>query len=120
MRYYYELNTELDIPKYSILYHGPFEFFDLGTLYLIDGLGLIVVMPEFNRVDKTIKFGPLPPSLANDIYEQPGFREFFLRFAQPATPSGEYPVMNVCKIMWSLRMKPLRKMDWEQKLQALL
>ena len=118
MRYYYE-PTKAE-PKYGVIYHGPSEVFDLGTLYLSDGLGLVVVQLQFDELNKSFKLGPLDPGLANDIYVQPGFREFFLEFAKPVTPGGEYPVVNVRKVMWSLRMKPLRKDIWEQDLQRLL
>ena len=119
MRYYYEPTNDTEI-KYATFYHPPNELFDLGTLYYYDGMGLVIVQLEYDPLNKSYHFGPIPPGLANDIFEQPGFREFFLRFAKPSTPNGEYPVMNVRKVMWSLRMKPLRKRDWEQKLQALL
>ena len=118
MRYFYE-PVEAE-PEFGIIYHCDDELFDLGTLYLSDNIGLIVVQFQIDPVNKTFKFGPIDPGLANDIFKQPGFREFFLRFADKPDGARRYPVMNVRKVMWSLRMKPLRKDSWERELQALL
>ena len=118
MKYHYEPIEEE--PEFGTIYHCDDEIFDLGTLYLSDNIGLIVVQTKFDPVNKCFKFGPLDAGLANDIFRQKGFREFFLQFAAKPDGAGRYPVVNVRKIMWSLRMKPLRKDSWERELQALL
>ena len=115
MKYY-----EPEEPEFGIIYHCDDEIFDLGTLYLSDNIGLIVVQTKFDPVNKCFTLGPIDTRLANDIFHQKGFREFFLKFAAKPDGAGRYPVMNVRKIMWSLGMKALHKESWERELQALL
>ena len=78
------------------------------------GAGLAVVQKRFDQKTKTIQYGPVDWWLANDIYLSEGFAEYFMRHASPADKNGLYPTVSVRKIMWALRMKPLRKEFWEK------
>lgn len=79
----------------------------------MSGKGLSVIQEKFNSELKTKSWRELDPWLANDIYLQPGFLDYFN--ANAGYPvDGLYPTVTVRKIMWSLRMKPLRKEYWEE------
>ena len=54
--------------------------------------------------------------LAGDIYFSPGFLEFFEENAAEPDEIGLYPTVTARKIMWKLRMKPLKKEYWEEEL----
>lgn len=118
MKYYYEPSGE--DPKYGVTYYMDHPLFDLGTLYSHDEFGLLVVQLSYDKLDKSFKWGPLSPTLAHDIFMDSGFDDYFAEHAKPKTVGGEYPVVNVRKLMWALRMKPLHKEPWEQELQRLL
>lgn len=62
-----------------------------GTLYFEHGRGIIVTQKKFDSKRKECSWDAVDSWIANDIYTS-----FELR-----------------KIMWALRMKPLKKEDWE-------
>ena len=50
--------------------------------------------------------------LIDDLYLQPGFKEYFDAMSGSPT-DGLYPTVTIRQIMWALRMKPLPKQRWE-------
>ena len=58
-------------------------------------------------------WGVVDPELANDIYISEGFEEYFRKFSG-REKDGIFPTVQVRKLMWALRMKPLRKEFWEE------
>lgn len=80
-----------------------------GTLYLENGKGLIAVQKYFNSEWKSCYWDHVEYGIANDLYLAPGFFEFFQQNAM----ESDYPIFELRKLMWILRMKPLRKEDWE-------
>lgn len=106
MRYFYT-KSEPEEPKYGkpiSLDHPVYKF---GTLYEIEGRGLIVTQLRF---DSGYAFwGQLDPGLANDIFTNHKFLPFF---SEKATIKP-YPIVQVRSVMWALRMKPLRREEWE-------
>lgn len=60
--------------------------------------------------------GPVEPWLAGDIYFSNGFHGVFDELSAEADPDGLYPTITVRKIMWKLRMKPLRREYWEEEI----
>lgn len=67
-----------------------------------------MVQTAFNDKEKTLYFTRISTSLANDIYNNPHFEEYFLCHAKEPV-DGLYPTVNVRSIMWALRMWPLDK-----------
>ena len=84
------------------VYHG-------GTLYLERGRGIIVTQKKFDTKRKECSWDAVDSWIANDIYTSPNFAEFFISNAT----EKDYPIFELRKIMWALRMKPLKKEDWE-------
>ena len=101
------------ILKKDRVYECEHPLYDSCTLYLFDDKGLAVVQTRFNPEMKTIHYGPIDPWLADDIYAHERFRDIACKYA--AKPKGDiYPTIHVRKLMWELRMKPLKRQYWEK------
>jgi hypothetical protein len=74
---------------------------------------LAVVQEHFNPGTKMTYWGVLDPALANDIYISDGFEDYFEHHADRER-NGLYPTVKVRKLMWALRIRPLRKEFWEE------
>lgn len=117
MRYYYE-KTRGTVPVYGEIYACDHPMYDRCTLYLVNRNGLAVVQQRFDPEAKRVYWGPIDWWLANDIYENERFPEYFREHADKADGDGLYPTVGVRKLMWALRMKPLRREAWEQELRG--
>lgn len=106
MKYYYT-KSENTQPIYGEKVILNDHVYKLGTLYFQGGKGLIVVQKRF--ASKYVYWDSLDDGLANDIYLNPNFPSYFNEHAK----SADYPIVQVRKIMWALRMKPLPKEFWE-------
>ena len=113
MRYYYE-RPKGTLPVYGEIYACNHPLYDRCTLFLKNYRGLAVVQQRFDPERKHCYWGPIDYWLANDIYENDRFPDFFRENADKADIDGLYPTVSVRKLMWALRMKPLRKEVWEQ------
>lgn len=111
MRYHYEKPT-IYISMYGERYECDHPVYSRCTLYLIRESGLAVIQQRYIPGSKETWWGEIDPWLANDIYIQPGFREYFEQFADKSE-NGLYPTVTVRQIMWALKMKPLKKQPWE-------
>ena len=81
-------------------------------------MSLIVIKRVFNPITKTVYLDALKPDLATDVYLNEGFRTFFQTHAK-AAEDGIYPFFEVRKLMWELRMKPLKRENWENSSKML-
>lgn len=117
MRYYYE-RPKNSLPVYGEIYSCDHPLYNKCTLYLKNNRGLAVIQQRFDPISKHTWWGPVDYWLANDIYEHEKFAEYFREHADKADEQGLYPTVSVRKLMWALRMKPLRKEQWEQELQG--
>lgn len=111
MRYFYEKPTEY-YARYGRTYFCDHPVYGRCTLYLRKGRGLAVIQQRFNAPMKTTYWSELDPWLVDDIYMQNGFKEYFDKHSGKES-NGLYPTVTVRKIMWALRMKPLKKYRWE-------
>lgn len=118
MKYFYE-PTKDHTENFFQLYHCDHPLFDLCTLYFWDGKGLIVVQQKYDEANKTLSWGPVDSNVANDIFLHPDFPDYFFMNADYGEENG-FPIISVRKLMWALRMKPLKKEEWEQELHGLL
>ena len=107
MKYYYQ-KPEVTTPLYGetvILEHPVYK---IGTQFIQNGRGLIITQKRFTA--KYFYWDAIDPWLANDIYLHPKFPEFFREHAT----ESDYPIFQLRKVMWALRMKPLPKEFWEE------
>lgn len=111
MSFYYEP------PASSLRIFGePYEcdhpLYFVCTLYRMRGVGLAVIQQRFDNRSKHTFWHQIDDWLVDDIYEQPGFQEYFNTHA--AKPkNGLYPTVTVRQIMHALNMRPLKKEPWE-------
>ena len=86
--------------------------YDRCTVFEIDGRGLAIIQQRFDEETKSTWWGELDPWLTDDIYLNPGFKEYFDKRAAKRL-YGLYPTVAVRQIMWALKMKPLPRERWE-------
>lgn len=111
MKYFYEKPEDwIGAGKY---YRCDHPFYNSCTLFKIEGRGLAVIQERFNEKTKARWWSAVDPWLASDIYFASGFPDFFDKNAAPADENGLFPTVKVRKIMWELRLKPLKKEPWE-------
>ena len=88
--------------------------FNQCTLFTEGNVGLIIIQQRYNKTLKCTWWGSLNRSLTKRILKSENFIDYFDENAAP--PVGElYPVFEVRKVMWALRMRPLPKEIWETK-----
>lgn len=108
MKYYYE-KPEFSTRLYGKVVHLDHPVYRAGTFYEERGLGLIAVQQKFDEENRFCYWTAIDPDIANDIYLSPRFPVFF---AEHATPNN-YPIFQLRKLMWALRIKPLPREYWE-------
>lgn len=111
MRYHYEKPT-IFLSLYGLIHVCDHPVFNKCTLYLIDGKGLAVIQQRFDEETKTTWWSDIDPWIADSIYLNPKFKEYFDRRAKEST-DDIYPTVTVRQIMWALKMKPIKRERWE-------
>lgn len=112
MKYYYEKPAEwIGAGEVYICDH---PLYNQCTLFRKDDLGLAVIQERYNQTTKDRRWSTVDPWLAGDIYLNEGFGEYFRLHAGKCNENRLYPTVSIRKIMWALRMKPLRKEIWEE------
>lgn len=89
--------------------------YDECTLFCLpSGKGIAVIQQHFNPSLKYTRWGRIDEKVNIDISAAPGLDEYVE--AHGDFPSeGLYPTVEVRKLMWALKMPPLRKHFWETK-----
>lgn len=113
MRYFYD---ECSVPFRNHKCEHP--LYRQCTLYFKENLGLAVVKKHYNERLKMFWFGPIENTLAMDISRNEKFKAFFDENACEGC-DDIFPTFDIRKIMWALRMKPLRKQYWELSIEDL-
>jgi hypothetical protein len=111
MRYYYERPINWAIA--GDIYRTDNELFNKATLFKRGRLGLLVIQLHFNPTTKHMWWSNVDPWIASDILSNENFKEVFNKFASEKILGGDFPVIQLRKLMWELRMKPLKKEFWE-------
>lgn len=111
MRYHYE-KPHLYNTMYGKIYICDHPAYNRCTLYEINGVGLGVIQQRFNPRTKRSWWTEIDEWLTDDIFVQPGFKDYFDKHGGPCE-DGLYPTVTVRQIMWALRMKPIKKERWE-------
>ena len=118
MRYYTEKPKGADNTR-RYTYECDHPLYSKCTLLQKDGKGLAIVQIRYNSRLKIFWYGPIDSWLAELVMSQDGFESYFAEHA--GDPSdGLYPTVTSRQIMWALRMKPLKKAEWESQLLQLL
>lgn len=122
MRYHYkpvDRCTIIPIPKicWQVKFNHP--LYNQCSLAIGDRGCLAIVYQYWDKRRKACYWSFVPPALLLDISMQPGFKDYVEKLAKPAE-NGLYPTVPVRKVMWALRMKPLKRERWETVLDRLL
>lgn len=111
MRYHYK-KPEIYMKMFGERYICEHPIYDSCTLFKIDNKGLAVIQQRFDRDTKSTWWSDVDPWLANDLYLNPRFPDFFEERAGECV-EGLYPTVSVRQIMWALKMKPIKRERWE-------
>lgn len=111
MRYHYEKPD-----RYSSIYGERYicdhPVYDSCTLYKEGKKGLAVIQQRFDTETKSTWWTELDPWLTDDLYLNPGFKQFFDERSGECQ-DGLYPTVTIRQIMWALKMKPIKRERWE-------
>ena len=114
MKYYYEKpNKWVGAGEIYICDH---PMFNRCTLFRNGNLGLAIIQEHFDISRNVRWWGTVEPWIAGDIYVNKNFQQFFDENAAEKDENGLYPTFTIRKIMWALRIKPLKKEFWEEYL----
>lgn len=71
-----------------------------------------MIQQRYDPVTKSTTWGEIDPWLIDEIYVNQNFKRYFDKMSG-LPEGGLYPTVPLRKIMWALRMKPLKKAVWE-------
>lgn len=111
MRYHTDI-PDFYVPIYGSVYYCDHLVYNKCTLFKIGDRGLAVIQQKYNPVSKNTWWTRVDPWIANAIYIHPKFYEYFNERAGECR-DGLYPTVTVRQLMWSLKMKPLKRERWE-------
>lgn len=107
MKYFYQ-KPENSKPIYGRTISLDHPAYKTGTLFIKNLKGLVITQQHLTC--KYAYWGELDYWLANDIFLNPKFKEYFAEHAS----EKPYPIFEVRSVMWALRIKPLPKEEWER------
>ena len=71
-----------------------------------------MIQQRYKAFDKSTSWTSIDPWIIDDIYNQADFKKYFNKYGQ-APVEGIFPTVTVRQIMWALRMKPIKRQQWE-------
>lgn len=98
---------------YGEIYSCNHPVYSECTLFKIDNLGLAVIQQYYDEPTKHTWWSSVEYWIANDIYVNPNFLDYFNKYAKEVDGNNIYPTVSVRQIMWALKMKPLPRQKWE-------
>ena len=115
MRKYYVPICPKSAEAKGFTYYCDHIYYNACTLYLQpDGKGLAVIQQRFNERLKYTWWDKIDLQINIDISNSELFDEYLSDNA--AFPEkGIYPTVEVRKVMWALRLPPLKKRPWETR-----
>lgn len=96
-------------------YHCEHDLYNVCTLFKQHERGLAVIQQRFNPEMKFTWWGPVDIDLQKLVLNSVYFERVFQEEAKKEDCAGLYPTMEIRKLMWRLKMKPLPKEFWETK-----
>lgn len=111
MRYHFK-KPRIYLSMYGKIYICEHPVYDSCTLFKIGNKGLAVIQQRFDEETKSTWWSEIDPWLADALYLNIHFKEYFDTRAAKCV-NGLYPTVTVRQIMWALKMKPIQKQRWE-------
>ena len=81
--------------------------------------GLAIVQKRFNSKLKVFFYNAPDSWVMDEILKNPNFADYVFEHADKCT-NALYPTVTVRQVMYALKMKPLKKEDWETQEKQLL
>lgn len=111
MRYHYK-KPDTYYVNYGQTYICNHRVYSECTLFVLRGKGIAIIQQRFDKETKSTYWTSIDPWLNDELYLHPKFLEFFeSRSDYPI--DGLYPTVTIRQIMNYLKMKPLKKEQWE-------
>lgn len=98
----------------AVIYRCDHILYNDCTLFRDGNVGLAVIQQRHNPVLKTTWWSTLDKKLIKEIMDSPEFPEVF-RAKSGVCKCGIYPTVEVRKLMYALKKKPIPKERWETK-----
>lgn len=111
MRYHYE-KPSIYTSTYGHTYLCNHPVYNSCTLYIIGENSLAIIQQRYDETNKSTYWTEIDPWLIDELYLHPKFKPYFDKHSGKCT-DGLYPTVTIRQIMWSLRMKPLKRERWE-------
>lgn len=111
MRYHFK-KRHIPSRLYGKRYICDHPIYNSCTLFKIGDKGLAVIQQRFDPIEKTTWWSEVDADVIDSIYLHPEFKSYFDSHAA-ICKDGLFPTVTVRHIMWSLKMKPLPKQEWE-------
>ena len=103
--------------RHGEVYRCNHPLYSTCTLFRDSDFGLAIIQQRFNPKMKISWWDAIDPWLANDIFEDKGFNDYFIHHAG-AEEDGLYPTIEVRKVMYALGMKPMKRKFWETSFRS--
>ena len=115
MKYHYE-RPEFWMGLSYEVYHCNHPMYNTGTIFTDEERlkGLVIVQKRFNKNLKIFWWGPIDPWLSDDLVMCADWNDWFNEHAEEKNKDGLYPTYSIRKVMWAMRLKPLKKEEYEQ------
>ena len=115
MKKYYAPINPISAKARGFTYYCDHPLYNECMLYLLpSGKGLAVIQQRFNEKLKYTWWGRIDERVNIDISNSHGLEDYLENFAE-YSKDAIYPHVEVRKLMWALRLPPLKKMDWETR-----
>ena len=109
---YHHITENVIVSTHTDIYRCDHPVYSKCSLFKRGEIGLAIIQQKFNPANKHTYWANASPDICEAIYAHPGFEDYFNSHA--SEPSNDiYPTVPVRKVMWALRMKPLKKERWE-------
>lgn len=100
---------------YGALYFCDHPCYNRCTAFVMKEKGVAIIQQRYEPGTKKTWWDAIDPWLADDIYLNPGFLEFFNKNAEEKKMDDTYPTFTVRQVMRTLGMRPLEKQKWETR-----
>lgn len=111
MRYHYEKPKNY-LSMYGETYECNHPVYSKCTLFKMGDNGLAVIQQRYDPETKTTWWTEIDPWLTDTLYLHASFKEFFDERSGECR-DGLYHTVTIRQIMWALKMKPLKREQWE-------
>ena len=111
MRYHYE-KPIIYSSLYGITYTCDHPVYNTCTLFKIDDYGLAVIQQRCDKYTKHTYWTEIDPWLTDILYLHPNFKDYFKERSGECI-NGLYPTVTIRQIMWALKIKPVKREQWE-------